>query len=317
MSEFRCCNTMTFISRSEEKTGYTNIMNEILDNLPELGSDAYAVISKILQFAKNKNHKINIKGLSTQLKMSKDRVSKAMNKLIEFGYIKRTPIKHEKYKNLTVGYHYDVFEERQVVDIEEKSEIVEIDESSRNPASGDAEDKDGKQQNTKQKNNVVVCEKEQQLFTLYKSSKIERFFLPQTKKLLKKYIDKFDLQVFEEVFLSASSDSVKKKYAYIKKVFETLDSKGIRTIAEYKKDQEQYKYYKENNYSKSSNCNKNKVITKFHNINTHCDKYAPNELEIIVKGSQNARGISELPPLTMHCKVSWGFCFVTWQYEGF
>ena len=311
MSEFRCCNTMTFIPRSEGKTGYTDIYNEILDNIPELGSDAYTVISRILQFARNKDHKINIKGLSTQLHISKDRVSKAMHKLIDFGYIKRTPIKHEKYKNLIVGYHYDVFEERQVVDVEEtnktnvkkqKSEIVENTVSHRNPDIGDTENQDGKQQNIKQKNNVVVVsEKEKQLFDLYKSFKLEKLILPHTRKLLKEYVDKFDIDVFEQVFISASSDSVKKKYAYIKKVLEALDSKGIRTLEDYNKDQEEYKASKEKKYSKASNKanngDKNKVVTKFHNINTHCDKYTTDELESMVKGSQSARGISKKDPI--------------------
>lgn len=311
MSEFRCCNTMTFIPRSEGTVGSTNILNELLDNIKDVGSDAYAVLSKILQFANNKDHKINIKGLSTQLHMSKDRVSKAMHKLINFGYIKRTPIKHEKYKNLIVGYHYDVFEERQVVDVEEtnktnvkkqKSEIVENTVSHRNPDIGDTENQDGKQQNIKQKNNVVVVsEKEKQLFDLYKSFKLEKLMLPHTRKLLKKYMDKFDLDVFEQVFISASSDSVKKKYAYIKKVLEALDLKGIRTLEDYNKDQEEYKASKEKKYSKASNKanngNKNKVETRFHNINTHCDKYTTDELESMVKGSQSARGVSKKDPI--------------------
>lgn len=311
MSEFRCCNTMTFIPRSEGTVGSTNILNELLDNIKDVGSDAYAVLSKILQFANNKDHKINIKGLSTQLHMSKDRVSKAMHKLINFGYIKRTPIKHEKYKNLIVGYHYDVFEERQVLDLEEinktnvkkqKSEIVENTVSHRNPDIGDTENQDGKQQNIKQKNNVVVVsEKEKQLFDLYKSFKLEKLMLPHTRKLLKKYMDKFDLDVFEQVFISASSDSVKKKYAYIKKVLEALDLKGIRTLEDYNKDQEEYKASKEKKYSKASNKanndDKNKVVTKFHNINTHCDKYTTDELESMVKGSQSARGISKKDPI--------------------
>ena len=125
--------------------------------------------------------------------------------------------------------------------------------------------------------------------------------LPHTKNLLKKYMDKFDLDVFEQVFISASSDSVKKKYAYIKKVLETLDLKGIRTLEDYNKDQEEYKASKEKKYSKASNKanndDKNKVVTKFHNINTHCDKYTTDELESMVKGSQSARGISKKDPM--------------------
>ena len=35
-------------------------------------------------------------------------------------------------------------------------------------------------------------------------------------KLLKKYVNEFDLDVFEAIFINASEDSVQKKYAYIK-----------------------------------------------------------------------------------------------------
>lgn len=80
-----------------------------------------------------------------------------------------------------------------------------------------------------------------------------------------------------------------------------MDSKGIRTLEDYNKDQEEYKASKEKKYSKASNKanngNKNKVETRFHNINTHCDKYTTDELESMVKGSQSARGISKKDPI--------------------
>ena len=137
---------------------------------------------------------------------------------------------------------------------------------------------------------LVVVDKEKQVIELYKSFKLEKRFMPQAKKLLQEYADKFDLDVFKEIFISASSDSVSKKYAYIKKVFETLAAKNIKTLEDYQSDQEAYKQSKENKKAKNNN-KSNKVVTKFHNINTHCDKYSENELEDLVKGSQVSRGI--------------------------
>lgn len=252
MSKFKSSNESIFIASSKLAQGFTVIPNEIMNDMKLMGPDAYFVFGKILQYITNPDHKITIQGLSTQLGVSKTRVSNGLNKLIEIGYIKRTPLKNG---NLTNGYLYEVFSEKQNVDItnvndnvntnvNEKTnndESTENTTSHRNPKNWDTENRDtnfcdtdfryaNKENNNNnyinKENEVVVgVEKETKLIELYKSFKIEKRFMPHTKKLLLKYANKFDLDVFEQVFIAASEESVSKKYAYMKQVFENLDKK--------------------------------------------------------------------------------------------
>lgn len=149
---------------------------------------------------------------------------------------------------------------------------------------------------TKQNNDsvvVVVSEKEKQLLEMYKSFKLEKRVMPHTLKLLKENIDKFDLEVFEQIFISASEDSVIKKYAYIKTTLATLESKGIFTICQYNEDQEQRKATKNKTKATGSsnpvakNTNKAPAFkTRFHNINESFRNYTPEELEKLIEENQ-------------------------------
>lgn len=265
------------------------------------------------------NWTIYVSELLKHTSSGRDHTYSVIKELLENGYMEKVQYRCD---GKILGLNYTVFEESTHEDnsnakiknitLDDNGEIVEIstiEPYTENPytVSPDTVSTELLNNNNNNTNNnnkdlvVVVSEKEKNLFDLYKSFKLEKKFMPHTRKLLKKYMDKFDLDVFEQVFISASSDSVKKKYAYIKKVLETLDSKGIRTLEDYNKDQEEYKASKEKKYSKASNKanngDKNKVVTKFHNINTHCDKYTTDELESMVKGSQSARGISKKDPI--------------------
>lgn len=309
MSEFKCSNESIFVASAQLAKGFTVIPNEIMNDIPIMESDAFTVFAKILQYISNPNHKISIQGLSTQVKMSKRRVSNAVNKLIEIGYIKRTPIKNG---NLICGYLYEVFSEKQTyvndnVNVKSSSrESIGNTASHRNPQNGDTENgntdfrdteyRDDNKENNNKKNsnqkNIVVVDKEKELFDLYKTFNLEKRFMPHTKKLLQEYVDKFDLEVFEQVFISASSDSVSKKYAYIKKVFETLAAKNIRTLADYLKDQDDYKNSK-NKKTSSKSKSDNKVKTKYHDtFNEHYKEYSSDELEEGLKGNQEKKGIN-------------------------
>lgn len=136
---------------------------------------------------------------------------------------------------------------------------------------------------------VVASEKETQLLEMYKSFKLEKNVMPHTLKLLKANCDKFDLEVFEQIFINASSDDVKKKYNYIKDTLDKLVSKGIFTIEQYNNDQEQRKAVRDSKktYRQSnSNTSVPKVKTRFHNINERFSEYSPEELEKGLKESQ-------------------------------
>ena len=186
-------------------------------------------------------------------------------------------------------------------------------ESCRNPKNWDTENRDtnfcdtdfryankennNKDNNKKQNNVVVDIEKETKLINLYKSFKIEKRFMPHTKKMLLEYVDKFDLNVFEKVFIAASEESVIKKYAYMKKVFETLDRKNIKTLDDYLKDQENFKNKKETKVKQEKNSNS--VNTKYHNtFNEHYKNYTVDELDSKLRSSKPNNDIEKQLYLT-------------------
>lgn len=136
---------------------------------------------------------------------------------------------------------------------------------------------------------LVVVDKEKELFDLFKSFKLEKRFMPHSKKLLQDYVDKFDLEVFEQIFIAASSDSVSKKFAYIKKVFETLEAKNIKTLEDFLQDQEDFKSSKTKKISKSNN----KIKTRYHDaFNEHHKQYTFDELEGGLHDNQKKKGIN-------------------------
>lgn len=135
---------------------------------------------------------------------------------------------------------------------------------------------------------LVVVDKEKELFDLFKSFKLEKRFMPHSKKLLQDYINKFDLEVFEQVFIAASSESVSKKFAYIKKVFESLEAKNIKTLEEYLRDQKDFKSLKTKKANKE-----NKIKTRYHDsFNEHHKQYTFDEIEDGLQSNQEKKGIN-------------------------
>lgn len=129
---------------------------------------------------------------------------------------------------------------------------------------------------------VVVVDKLQSIMNLFKSFRLEKRVMPHTTNLLKQYADIFDLDIFEQIFIDASSENVKNKYRYIKEVLETLKSKGIFTIDKYNEDRKNFKELKS---KKHSNCKKN----KFHNFNQSIDSMSEEELMKKIEISQNIK----------------------------
>lgn len=167
------------------------------------------------------------------------------------------------------------------------------------PQIGDTINNNSSTINSINNNSIVSCccsEKETQLIDLYKSFHLEKRVMPHTTKLLKDNVDKFDIEVFEQIFINASSDDVKKKYAYIKTTLATLESKGIFTIGQYNDDQEQRKATKNKTKATGSSAPETKTtngITSFkvkrnsqNCINETFRNYQPQELEKNLKDSQ-------------------------------
>lgn len=153
INEFKSSNSSEFIAAGGLVHGYTVIPNQIMNDISRITSDGFTVLAKIFQYINNPEHKISVQGLATQTGLSKNRVSKALNKLIETGYIKRIP---KKRGNLIAGYIYKVY------DTPQKVEPIENTTSCRNPHFRDTdgsdienrnrENKDANNTNTKKEN---------------------------------------------------------------------------------------------------------------------------------------------------------------------
>lgn len=282
MSNFKSSNTSQFRASGNLISGWTTIPNNIMNDIPSMGSDAFTVFAKILQYISNPEHKISVQGLATQTGLTTGRVSKGLNKLIDIGYILRNPIKDG---NLTRGYEYIVYDSPQV------RESVEIPRGIENRDSdiSDSEFRDANNKNNNNKNNnnknsvdVVVGEKETQLLNLYKSFNLEKRVMPHTTKLLKENVH-IDLDVFEEIFIAASEDDVKKKFAYIRTIVNALNKANIKTLAEFNSINEKFKESKNTTKSKGSYTPKK---NRFHNFTQRLDKYNPDELEKMLQDQQ-------------------------------
>ena len=250
------------------------------------------------------NWEIYVNELVNHTSAGRDHTYRVVNELLEHGYMEKVQYRCE---GKVLGLSYTVFEVSTGEDntkakisnitLNDNGEIVDITSIEPNTESTETDMPDTDSTTLLNNNNnkiitelsndsvVVVSEKETKLLEMYKFYKIEKRVMPQTKTLLKQYIDKFDLDVFEQVFISASEKSVKKKYAYMKKVFEELTKKNIRTLEDYEQDNEKYRANKEANKA-TSNKEPKQVKTRFHNINDATKKYTPEELEKLLRENQ-------------------------------
>ena len=291
--------------------GFTTVPNYILND-KRLSFKAVGVYVQILQYRNTGKHKVYLKSLANYRSDKKTAVSTGMKELEDCGYISKIYLRNEKGQMNGIKYIVRMKPIAQSIEntnAEPKAENL----TSENPVSENTplKIKSFKKENGFKKENevvVVVSEKENQLLELYKSFKLEKRVMPHTLKLLKANCDKFDLEVFEQIFINASSDDVKKKYAYIKTTIDKLTSKSIFTIAQYNSDQEQRKSSKDNKSNGTSKNNKSnvgvpKVKTRFHNINESFRKYEPNELVGVIKESQKDKFGSDDPLYKMYSRA--------------
>ena len=244
----------------------------------------------------------------------RDHTYRVVNELLEHGYMEKVQYRCE---GKILGLNYTVFEvstgennakaKISNVTLSDNGEIVEISTIQPNTENQDTDNPDTVFTTLLNNNNyevikeiknkevVVVDEKQTQLLEMYKSFKLQKKVMPQTTNLIMSYIDKFDLEVFEQVFIDASEDSVKSKYRYLEDTFKKLVDKNIRTLEEYKKDNAKYKASKTSkklNTTNRSNSNKNyKVKTRHHNINQTFEKYTAEGLEELLKENQAAKQV--------------------------
>ena len=289
MSDFKSNNSTEFKAMGNLAEGYTVVPNGVMNDIVNIGADAFTVLIKIFQFINNPNHKISVQGLSTQTGLSKNRVSKAINKLRDLGYIVREP---KKRGNLTIGYTYFVYDKP--IENTNVYRNPQIKDSENNDSeNGDTNKENKKKENKKKENNVVVVEKQNSklntLLNLCNQYQIQKKITPTLKRLVEKYSSTVDVEVFEQIFIDASSENVKSKYRYIEQVLKTLDEKNIKTIDEYVKDKESFKNNKAN--TKKMKNDTKKLNPKIHNFSgsRNFAKYTAEELEKKLLESQKGK----------------------------
>ena len=109
--------------------------------------------------------------------------------------------------------------------------------------------------------------------------------------------NKMDLDLFEELILEMMNNSRVKRYdSYFKGVLTKLLNNGVRTVSDYEKYIEDFKAKKEAEKKTKAVKSKTKteaktqaVKTRFHNINERFRDYDPNELEKLLKQSQEGK----------------------------
>ena len=275
---------------NELNEGFTTVPNYILND-GRLSYKAVGVYVQILQYRNTGKHKVYLKSLAGYRLDKKTAVSTALKELETFGYISREYIRNEKGQMSGMKYIVRMkpidgtIVKNNVKNNDKHIENTTVEPKTENLLSDNLESdntplkiKCFKKENVLKENVVVVEEKEKQLMDLYKSFKLEKKVMPHTKKLLCAYKDKFDLEVFEQIFIDASEDKVKSKYRYIQKVLMELSNKNIFTLKAYLKD-------KAANKNKGSKPGK-KLKTRHHNITNNTEKYTPAELEELLKESQ-------------------------------
>ena len=289
MSDFKSNNSTEFKAMGNLAEGYTVVPNGVMNDIVNIGADAFTVLIKIFQFINNPNHKISVQGLSTQTGLSKNRVSKAINKLRDLGYIVREP---KKRGNLTIGYTYFVYDKP--IENTNVYRNPQIKDSENNDSeNGDTNKENKKKENKKKENKVVVVENENSnlnmLLNLCNQYQIQKKITPPLKRLLESYSNRISVEVFEQIFIDASSENVKSKYRYIEQVLKTLDEKNIKTIDEYVKDKESFKNNKAN--TKKMKNDTKKLNPKIHNFSgsRNFAKYDADELEKKLLESQKGK----------------------------
>lgn len=281
---------------------WTKVPNVILDE-KDISAKALGIYVKIIRFQNSSKHKIYIGSLANELKEGTTAIRSAIHELINLGYIEREIVRNEK--GHVNGYCYVVH----AFPVRESIENTTSEPSLENPITDNPisdgtmlKRKYNKKKINKKENKVVVVVKDQntleeKVINLYKEMKLEKRVMPHTIKLIKDYINLFDYEIFKEVFISASGNNVDNPYKYMKKIFSELEKKNIRTIEEYRLDEEKYKH-KKNGLSKTDKPNindKNSISqnkykkTGFHNFEENFNNYSEDELIKIIEKIQKGK----------------------------
>ena len=293
MSDFKFSNETYFELDGSFKEGFTVVPNYILNN-KNLSYKAVGIYVQILQYQNSPTHKIYMKSLMTYKTDGESSVSSGINELISEGFLTREAIRNERGQ--MKGYRYTVHAQPiEKTAIEPKSENPVPDNPV--PENIARKKKIGFKEN-KKKENLEVEEGNEILNLYYDEYQLSKKKLPHIKKLIDKYKDVIELDLWHEIFISASEDSINSKYKYVKAVIEDLVKDNIYTLNEYKKRADQRKSTNIPNKSISQSSKKNtnkkdeiKVLDNPFNNGTNqtFTKYTPDELEKMLLEGQKGK----------------------------
>lgn len=302
------------------KNGYGLISQEIMRN-KNISIQAKAIYSYLCSMAGNDGIAYPTQTLMMdELSMNKSTFNKYLKEILSSGYLKVTQTRKngKAYKNV-----YTITMDKRDIEPNRKAYAqIAIKNKKKRPSKQvnnlpslchkiyDIDDQCHKKQETEIcdsksnsfKSNIVVVDdidtNENKIIDLYKSFKLEKRVTPHMTNLLKQYANKFDLMIFEDVFINTLETKPDSNFRYIRHILKTLDSKSIYNFEEYKKDIE---FFKENKCFKNKKQNNKKVYsegsktktvnpkTRFHNINQTFNKYGDDELEKMLKESQKGK----------------------------
>ena len=294
MSDFKFSNETYFELDGSFKEGFTVVPNYILNNR-NLSYKAVGLYVQILQYQNSPTHKIYMKSLQTYKTDKESSVRSGINELVSEGFLTREAIRNERGQ--LNGYRYIVHAqpiEKTAIEPKRENPV------SVNPVSDNhvRKSKIGYKENNKKEN---IEEEARDILSLYYDEyKLSKKKLPHIKSFINKYKDLVELDLWHEIFIRASEDSISSKYLYVKTFIEDLVKDNIYTLNDYKKRKaDQDKSTKKPNKSISQDSRKNtssncKFVNNFSKgassgVNNNFTKYSEDELEKILLKSQEGK----------------------------
>jgi hypothetical protein len=237
-----------------------------------------------------------MKSLMTYKTDGESSVSSGISELISEGFLTREAIRNERGQ--MKGYRYTVHAQPiEKTTIEPKRENPVPD----NPVLDNVvrKKKIGFKENVL-KENIEDEEAIDILSLYYDEYKLSKKKLPHIKNFINKYKDLIELDLWHEIFIRASEDSISSKYLYVKTFIEDLVKDNIYTLNDYKKRKaDQKKSTKKPNKSIPQKDNKNtssdiNFVNNFSKgassgVNNNFTKYTPSELEKMLLESQKGK----------------------------
>ena len=294
MSDFKFSNETYFELDGSFKEGFTVVPNYILNNR-NLSYKAVGLYVQILQYQNSPTHKIYVKSLMTYKTDKESSVRSGINELMSEGFLTREAIRNERGQ--MNGYRYIVHAQPiEKTTIEPKRENpVTVNPLTDNHV---RKSKIDYKENNKKENREEETRDVLNLY--YDEYKLSKKKLPHIKNFINKYKDLIELDLWHEIFIRASEDSISSKYLYVKTFIEDLVKDNIYTLNDYKKRKaDQKKSTKKPNKSIPQKDNKNtssdiNFVNNFSKgassgVNNNFAKYTPSELEKMLLESQKGK----------------------------